>query len=162
MANVLDQIKKKVKPGESVYYMDMNNKLDPKTVIDQNNEFEKFINKPSNWHMILEAIYDQQNKGYVASPKKGKSNEFTVINTKDTKEPAFDVKMMIKDNALVIENLQDKKQKTIIETSKVMDSTKDTPTAEKQVDRLMKNLNDYKSKTPKDLKEYLSAVINTL
>lgn len=159
---ILDEIKKKVKPGESVYYMDKNNKLDAKTVTDINNEFEKFIKNQSNWQKILEAIYDQQGTSYVAAPKKGSKSEFTVIDTKNTKNPSFEVKMSVKDSALIIENLLDKNKTTMIETAAVMNSTKDTPTAEDQVQRLMKNLKDYTNKSPKDLKEYLEAIVKTL
>lgn len=162
MANIIDQIKKKVKPGQHVYYMDKNNKLDNKTLVDLNNEFEKLISNQKNWHAILEAIYDEQNTAFVAAPKKGSKTEFSVINTKKTKDPAFDVKIEVKDNALIIKNLMDKKKTTIIETAKVMDSNKDTPTSEKQVERLQKNLKDYANKTPKELKAYLESIIKTL
>jgi hypothetical protein len=62
----------------------------------------------------------------------------------------------------VIENLLDKNKTTIIETASVMDSDKDTPTADKQVDRLIKNLKSFSNKSPKELKEYLASVIKTI
>jgi hypothetical protein len=43
-----------------------------------------------------------------------------------------------------------------------MDSDKDTPTADKQVDRLIKNLKSFSNKSPKELKEYLTSIIKTI
>jgi len=160
--NVLDQIKKNVKLGESVYYMDMNNKLDTTTLIDQKNEFEQFANNIEHWHAIVKAIYTQHNTNYSVVPVTNKKNEFTVSDTKDTKTLTFTVKVKIINNALVIENSQNKKQKTIIETSQVMLSTKETPTKDNLVERLIKNLNGYKKKSPKELKEYLDSIVKTL
>jgi len=163
VANILIQIKKSVKPGESVYYMDMNNKLDTKTITDQNNELEQFATNPTHWLAILEAVYAQQHStNYSVTPAKNKKDEFTVSNTKDPKIPAFTVTIKLKNHALVIENLQNKQQTTIIETSKVMDSTSDTPTKDNQVERLIKNLKYYKNKSPKELKEYLDSIVKTL
>lgn len=157
---ILNEIKKKVKPGNTVYYMDKNNKFDPNTVLDLNNDFEKFVKNQNNWQKILEAIYDGQGSQYVVSPNKSSKTEFTVIDKKNNKN--FIVKMHLNDNALVIENLLDKKKTTIIETASVMDSTKDTPTADKQVDRLIKNLKSFSNKSPKELKEYLTSIIKTI
>ncbi len=158
--NILNEIKKKVKPGETVYYMDKNNKFDPNTVLDLNNDFEKFVKNQNNWQKILEAIYDGQGSQYVVSPNKSSKTEFTVIDKKNNKN--FIVKMHLKDNALVIENLLDKNKTTIIETASVMDSAIDTPSATKQVDRLIKNLKSFSNKSPKDLKEYLTSIIKTI
>ena len=156
---ILNEIKKKVKPGETVYYMDKNNKFDPNTILDLNNDFEKFVKNQNNWQKILEAIYDKQGSQYVVSPNKSKT-DFTVIDKKNNKN--FTVKMHFKDNALMIENLLDKNKTTIIETASVMDSDKDTPTADKQVDRLIKNLKSFSNKSPKELKEYLTSIIKTI
>lgn len=158
--NILNEIKKKVKPGETVYYMDKNNKFDTNTILDLNNDFEKFVKNQNNWQKILEAIYDGQGSQYVVSPNKSSKTDFTVIDKKNNKN--FTVKIHFKDNALVIENLLDKNKTTIIETASVMDSTKDTPTADKQVDRLIKNLKSFSNKSPKDLKEYLTSIIKTI
>lgn len=160
MMKILNEIKKKVKPGETVYYMDKNNKFDPNTILDVNNNLEKIIKNQNNWQKILEAIYDKQGSQYVVSPNKSSKTEFTVIDKKNNKN--FTVKMHLDKNALVIENLMDKKKTTIIERSSVMDSTKDTPTADKQVDRLIKNLKSFSNKSPKDLKEYLTSIIKTI
>ena len=157
--NILNEIKKKVKPGETVYYMDKNNKFDPNTILDLNNDFEKFVKNQNNWQKILEAIYDKQGSQYVVSPNKSKT-DFTVIDKKNNKN--FNVKIHFKDNALVIENLLDKNKTTIIETASVMDSAIDTPSATKQVDRLIKNLKSFSNKSPKDLKEYLTSIIKTI
>ena len=157
--NILNEIKKKVKPGETVYYMDKNNKFDPNTILDLNNDFEKFVKNQNNWQKILEAIYDKQGSQYVVSPNKSKT-DFTVIDKKNNKN--FNVKIHFKDNALVIENLLDKNKTTIIETASVMDSAMDTPSATKQVDRLIKNLKSFSNKSPKDLKEYLTSIIKTI
>ena len=158
--NILNEIKKKVKPGKTVYYMDKNNKFDPNTVLDLNNDFEKFVKNQNNWQKILEAIYDGQGSQYVVSPNKSSKTEFTVIDKKNNKN--FIVKMHLKGNALVIENLLDKKKTIIIETASVMDSAVDTPTADKQVDRLIKNLKSFSNKSPKELKEYLTSIIKTI
>ena len=157
--NILNEIKKKVKPGETVYYMDKNNKFDPNTILDLNNDFEKFVKNQNNWQKILEAIYDKQGSQYVVSPNKSKT-DFTVIDKKNNKN--FNVKIHFKDNALVIENLLDKNKTTIIETASVMDSAIDTPSATTQVDRLIKNLKSFSNKSPKDLKEYLTSIIKTI
>ena len=157
--NILNEIKKKVKPGETVYYMDKNNKFDPNTILDLNNDFEKFVKNQNNWQKILEAIYDKQGSQYVVSPNKSKT-DFTVIDKKNNKN--FTVKMHLDKNALVIENLMDKKKTTIIERSSVMDSAKDTPSATTQVDSLIKNLKSFSNKSPKELKEYLKSVIKTI
>ncbi len=157
--NILNEIKKKVKPGETVYYMDKNNKFDTNTILDLNNDFEKFVKNQNNWQKILEAIYDKQGSQYVVSPNKSKT-DFTVIDKKNNKN--FNVKIHFKDNALVIENLLDKNKTTIIETASVMDSAIDTPSATKQVDRLIKNLKSFSNKSPKDLKEYLTSIIKTI
>ncbi len=157
--NILNEIKKKVKPGETVYYMDKNNKFDTNTILDLNNDFEKFVKNQNNWQKILEAIYDKQGSQYVVSPNKSKT-DFTVIDKKNNKN--FNVKIHFKDNALVIENLLDKNKTTIIETASVMDSAMDTPSATKQVDRLIKNLKSFSNKSPKDLKEYLTSIIKTI
>ena len=158
--NILNEIKKKVKPGTTVYYMDKNNKFDPNTVLDLNNDFEKFVKNQNNWQKILEAIYDEQGSQYVVSPNRSSKTDFTVIDKKNNKN--FIVKIHFKDNALVIENLLDKNKTTIIETASVMDSDKDTPTADKQVDRLIKNLKSFSNKSPKELKEYLTSIIKTI
>ena len=158
--NILNEIKKKVKPGETVYYMDKNNKFDPNTILDLNNDFEKFVKNQNNWQKILEAIYDKQGSQYVVSPNNSSKTDFTVIDKKNNKN--FKVKINFKDNALVIENLLDKNKTTIIETASVMDSTKDTPSATTQVDSLIKNLKSFSNKSPKDLKEYLKSVIKTI
>lgn len=157
---ILNEIKKKVKPGQTLHYMDKNNKFDPNTIFDPNNDLEKDAKNQNNWQKILEAIYDGQGSQYVVSPNKSSKTEFTVIDKKNNKN--FIVKMHLKDNALVIENLLDQKKTTIIETASVMDSTKDTPTADTQVDRLIKNLKSFSNKSPKDLKEYLASVIKTI
>lgn len=157
---ILNEIKKKVKPGKTVYYMDKNNKFDPNTIFDPNNDLEKDAKNQNNWQKILEAIYDGQGSQYVVSPNKSSKTEFTVIDKKNNKN--FIVKMHLKDNALVIENLLDKNKTTIIETASVMDSDKDTPTADKQVDRLIKNLKSFSNKSPKELKEYLTSIIKTI
>ena len=158
--NILNEIKKKVKPGETVYYMDKNNKFDPNTILDLNNDFEKFVKNQNNWQKILEAIYDKQGSQYVVSPNNSSKTEFTVIDKKNNKN--FNVKIHFKDNALVIENLLDKNKTTIIETASVMDSAIDTPSATTQVDRLIKNLKSFSNKSPKELKEYLKSVIKTI
>ncbi len=139
--------------------MDKNNKFDPNTILDLNNDFEKFVKNQNNWQKILEAIYDKQGSQYVVSPNKSKT-DFTVIDKKNNKN--FNVKIHFKDNALVIENLLDKNKTTIIETASVMDSAIDTPSATKQVDRLIKNLKSFSNKSPKDLKEYLTSIIKTI
>lgn len=158
--NILNEIKKKVKPGKTVYYMDKNNKFDPNTIFDPNNELEKDVKNQNNWQKILEAIYDGQGSQYVVSPNKSSKTEFTVIDKKNNKN--FIVKMHLKDNALVIVNLLDQKKTTIIETSSAMNSSKETPTADKQVDRLIKNLKSFSNKSPKELKEYLTSIIKTI
>lgn len=157
---ILNEIKKKVKPGNTVYYMDKNNKFNPNTIFDPNNELEKDVKNQNNWQKILEAIYDGQGSQYVVSPNKSSKTEFTVIDKKNNKN--FIVKMHLKDNALVIVNLLDQKKTTIIETSSAMNSSKETPTADKQVDRLIKNLKSFSNKSPKELKEYLASVIKTI
>lgn len=157
---ILNEIKKKVKPGKTVYYMDKNNKFDPNTIFDPNNDLEKDVKNQNNWQKILEAIYDGQGSQYVVSPNKSSKTEFTVIDKKNNKN--FIVKMHFTDHALVIENLLDKNKTTIIETASVMDSTKDTPTADTQVDRLIKNLKSFSNKSPKELKEYLTSIIKTI
>lgn len=160
MMKILNEIKKKVKPGETVYYMDKNNKFDPNTILDVNNNLEKIVKNQNNWQKILEAIYDKHGSQYVVSPNNSSKTEFTVIDKKNNKN--FTVKMHLDKNALVIENLMDKKKTTIIERSSVMDSTKDTPTATTQVDSLIKNLKSFSNKSPKELKEYLKSVIKTI
>ena len=157
---ILNEIKKKVKPGNTVYYMDKNNKFDPNTIFDPNNDLEKDAENQNNWQKILEAIYDGQGSQYVVSPNKSSKTEFTVTDKKNNKN--FIVKMHLNDSALVIENLLDKKKTIIIETASVMDSAKDTPTADKQVDRLIKNLKSFSNKSPKELKEYLTSIIKTI
>ena len=158
--NILNEIKKKVKPGETVYYMDKNNKFDPNTILDLNNDFEKFVKNQNNWQKILEAIYDKHGSQYVVSPNNSSKTEFTVIDKKNNKN--FTVKMHLDKTALVIENLMDKKKTTIIERSSVMDSAKDTSSATTQVDSLIKNLKSFSNKSPKELKEYLKSVIKTI
>jgi hypothetical protein len=158
---LLAEIKNKVQPGKHVKYMDKNNLLDAKTVNDPDNTLEKAI-KAKEFHKILEALYHQNNSNYVAAPKKGKKDQFTVIDSKNTKNPSFEVTMSVVDNSLVIENLMDKKQTTIFEMGSVLDSTRDTPTTEDQVDSLMENLKKYKNKTPKELKQYLLKIVKTL
>jgi len=159
---ILDEIKKKVKPGDNVYYMDKNNEFDKSTIYDPDNKLEVFVNSTKNWQPILEAIYDENKSSYVVAPLKNSKTDFTVIDTKNTKIPAFIVKMFIKDNALIIENMENKNKTTKIEMSEVMNSVKDTPTAEKQVQRLQKNLKDYINKSPKELKTYLERIVTTL
>ena len=158
--NILNEIKKKVKPGETVYYMDKNNKFDPNTILDVNNNLEKIVKNQNNWQKILEAIYDKHGSQYVVSPNNSSKTEFTVIDKKNNKN--FTVKMHLDKTALVIENLMDKKKTTIIERSSVMDSAKDTSSATTQVDSLIKNLKSFSNKSPKELKEYLKSVIKTI
>lgn len=159
--SVIDEIAKKVKPGETVYYMDKNNKYDAGTVTDLNNEFEKTIKNKSNWVKILEAIYKVKGTDYlVTKHSSDKDGMYTVADTK--KKTSFDVKVSIKDSAFIVENLMDKGKTTVIETADVMDSSKDTPTADSQVQRLMKNLKDYANKPPKELKAYLQSIVKSL
>ena len=160
MMKILNEIKKKVKPGDTLRYMDKNNKFNPNTILDVNNNLEKIVKNQQNWQKILEAIYDKHGSQYVVSPNKSSKTEFTVIDKKNNKN--FTVKMHLDKNALVIKNLMDKNKTTIIETASVMDSDKDTPTADKQVDRLIKNLKSFSNKSPKELKEYLTSIIKTI
>lgn len=157
---ILNEIKKKVKPGKTVYYMDKNNKFDPNTIFDPNNDLEKDAKNQNNWQKILEAIYDKHGSQYVVSPNNSSKTEFTVIDKKNNKN--FTVKMHLEKNALVIKNLMDKNKTTIIEIASVMDSAKDTPSATTQVDNLIKNLKSFSNKSPKELKEYLTSIIKTI
>jgi hypothetical protein len=158
--SVINEIAEKVKPGETVYYMDKNNKLDAKTVTDLNNEFEKIIKNKSNWVKILEAIYKVNGVNYlVTKHSSDRDGMYTVVDSKE--KTSFDVKISIKDSAFIVENLMDKGKTTTIETADVMDSTNDTPTADSQVQRLIKNLKDYTNKSPKELKAYLESIVKT-
>ena len=76
---ILNEIKKKVKPGETVYYMDKNNKFDPNTIFDPNNDLEKDVKNQNNWQKILEAIYDGQGSQYVVSPNKSSKQNLLLL-----------------------------------------------------------------------------------
>ena len=160
---VLNQIKKKVNPGQTVSYIERNNKLNAKTIIDLENELDKAIYDEKNWKTILEAIYSVHGKSLVVAPKKkGKNDEFTVLDTKNTTEAAFDVTMEIKNNTLTIKNLMDANQETKIELGSVLDSTTESDTKESMYQTLVKELPDFKSKGPVELKKFLMFIVSNL
>jgi len=162
---IIDEIVKKLNPGGTSYYADRNNELDQKTITDTTAEFDKFIKNDKNWGELINAIYsnhsDFKSGKYAVAPGK-KKGEFTVINTKNPKEAAFDVKVSISKNTLVINNLKSKSKDTKIELGTMIESSQPTETAAEFVDTIIDNLNKSKSsfKSPKAVATYINTLIS--
>jgi hypothetical protein len=161
--DILKQIAQKMKWGETSYYMDRNNPNDVKTLQDTENAFERFAKDHKNWGDIINAVYEESGRSFIAAPKGGSTTEkiYTVIDTKNKNNKAFDVKVIYKNNTLIIENLLNKGKKTMFEFASVMEDTKQTETAEDLVTSLIRNLSSYKAKTPKELKGFLENILKT-
>jgi len=162
---IIDEIVKKLNPGGISYYADRNNTYDQKTITDTTAEFDKFIKNEKNWGELISAIYsthsDFKSGKYAVAPSKQKG-VFTVINTKNPKEPAFDVKVEVVKNTLVINNLKSKSKDTKIELGTMVESTQPTTTPQEFVDNIIENLNKNKNsfKSPKAVVDYLKKIIS--
>lgn len=161
--DILKQIASKMKWGETSYYIDRNNPNDVKSLQDTENTFERFAKDHNNWGDVINAVYEESGKTYIAAPKGGSTSEkiYTVVDAKNRNAKAFDVKVYYRNNTLVIENLFNKGKKTMFEFASVLDSSKQTETAEDLVTTLIRNLASYKTKTPKELKGFLESIIDT-
>lgn len=161
--DILRQISQKMKWGETSYYIDRNNPYDVRSLQDSENAFERFAKDHNNWGDIINAVYEESGKAFVAAPKGGSTSEkiYTVIDTKNKNSKSFEVKVSFKNNTLIIENLMNRGKKTMFEFASALDATKQTETAEDLVTTLIKNLSSYKTKTPKELKGFLENVVNT-
>ena len=165
MANILDEIVKKLNPGGVSYYADRNNTLDSKTITEVSNEFDKFITNEKNWGELINAIYsthaDFKSGKYAVAPSK-KKGEFTVINTKNPKDPSFDVKVTISKNTLIINNLKSASNDTKIELGTMLETAQSTETPKEFAQSIIDNLESKAGsfKSPKEVVKYLEALIS--
>jgi hypothetical protein len=167
MANkIIEEIVKKLEPGGTSYYADRNNEYDSNTITATTKEFEKFIKDKKNWGELVRAIYSTRSefKGgeWAIAPLKGTADTWTIINTKKPKIPAFDVKVSIKQNTLVINNLKQQSKNTFIELGEMIEAQQETMTSDKFVETVITNLEKSKSKfkSPKDVTNYLQTLIS--
>jgi hypothetical protein len=166
MSKIIDEIVKKLKPGETSYYADRNNEYDSNTITATTKEFEKFIKDKKNWGELVRAIYSNHTEfksgEWAIAPVKGKKDTWTIINTKKSKEPAFDVSVSIVKNTLVINNLKQKSKNTLIELGEMIEAQQETMTSDKFVETVIDNLEKSKSKfkSPKDVATYLQTLIS--
>ena len=162
---IIDEVVKKLNPGNISYYADRNNTYDHKTIIDTTAEFDTFIKNEKNWGELINAIYsnhaDFKSGKYAVAPSK-KKGIFTVINTKNPKEASFDVKVEVVKNTLIINNLKSKSKDTKIELGNMIESTQPTATPKEFVDNIIENLNNNKNsfKSPKAVVDYLKKIIS--
>lgn len=163
ITQIIKEISQKMKPGDTSYYIDRNNKLNTNAINDMKNDFERIAKDSKNWGDIINAVYTESGVPYVSAPKKGSNTDmtFSVLNPKNTKQKAWDVRVYFKNHTLVIENLMNRNQKTMFEFASVMDSTAQTETSEELVTSLIRNLNSYKNKSPKELKYFLESILDT-
>lgn len=159
---IIDEIVKKLNPGETSYYADRNNTYDTKTITDTTNEFDKFIKDKKNWVELIRAIYsnhsDFKSGKYVVAPTK-KDGEYTVIDSKKPDNAAFNVKVYVKNNTLIINNLKSKSKDTRIELGTMIEASQPTETKESFADTVIKNLKDYKGKgDAKSVMKYIEAL----
>jgi hypothetical protein len=159
---IIQQIVSNLNPGSTSYYITRNNKFNPDTIYDENNEFNNFISDSKNWGDLINYIYNTGNiKSLVASPKKNTKNTFVVIDTKDTNKPAFEVQVKVVNNSLVLSNLNNKNKVTIIEFAESLQDMMESASTKKQVDVLIDELKFYKNKSSKELFDFLSRVVST-
>jgi hypothetical protein len=163
LTQIIKEISQKIKPGDTSYYVDRNNKLSTNTINDMKNDFERIAKDSKNWGDIINAVYTERGVPYISAPKKGSSTDmtYTVINPKNTKQKAWDVRVRLEKNTLIIEDLMNSRSKTMFEFSSVMDAPVETKTAEDLVVSLVRNINMYKNKSPKELRLFLESVLDT-
>jgi hypothetical protein len=161
--NFANEIANKIKPGSISYYADRKNPYDSKTLTSLSNGFDKYIKNEKNWSEIIKAIYSNnaefKNSKYIVAPDK-KKGYFTVINTKDKNATSFQVKIEIKNNTLIITNLNDKNKKTMFEFNDMVVSNNKTETPMNFKETIIKNLNSHqKFNSPKETAQYIYELI---
>lgn len=146
---ILSQIEKLAKPGDTIGYTDLNNTSDKKTVSDPNNEIAKAIKQGKVAEIIISIYKNTSFKGKIGADNKGKLH---IVDNNGNIKP-LDVRIT-SESLSVYDSINNKR--TILQYKK---QTTSNVIKESLQDQLLKALKK-KKMTDKEVMDMLKNMVN--